>query len=319
MILLAGIRSEAPLAMVAAALRRRRTAFRVVHQREAVRYAIEWGIDRGGITGSLDLNGESIDLTQVRGVYLRLMDDANLPEIRDLGDDDPVRRRVRGFHDALFRWAEITPARIVNRADPQGSNGSKPYQAQLIAAHGFLPPPTLITNQPDEVLAFRRAHGRIIYKSISAARSIVKVFDDADLARLDRIGWCPVQFQAALAGTNVRVHVVGDAVFPTEIESSHVDYRYAKRAGGSTTLRPVELPPAIAARCVALTGALGLAFAGIDLMRMADGRYYCFEVNPQPAFSYFEANTRQPIAAAVAKYLMGKTARAARRAPGGTS
>ena len=83
---------------------------------------------------------------------------------------------------------------------------------------------------------------------------------------------------------------------------------------------PVDLPPEISrALRRAYPAPSGSPFAGIDLMRMADGRYYCFEVNPQPAFSYFEANTRQPIAAAVAKYLMGKTARAARRAPGGTS
>jgi hypothetical protein len=35
------------------------------------------------------------------------------------------------------------------------------------------------------------------------------------------------------------------------------------------------------------------------------GRVYCFEVNPNPGFSYFEAQTGQPIAQAVARYLMG--------------
>lgn len=305
MILVAGIRSEPPLAMVIKALKRRRAEFRVVHQRDVARFAIDWRVDGAGVTGVLMLDGEAIDLAQVRSVYLRLMDDTRLPEIADIADDDPRRRHARGFHEAFFRWTEITPARVVNRADAQGSNGSKPYQAQLIAAHGFPPPPSLITNQPDEVLAFRRAHGRIIYKSISAVRSIVKVLEDEDLARLDRIGWCPVQFQAALDGINIRVHVVGDKAFATEIESSHIDYRYAKRAGGDTTLRAIRLPSAIRHRCVELTRGLGLAFAGIDLMRTAEGRYYCFEVNPQPAFSYFEANTGQPIAAAVARYLIG--------------
>jgi len=36
-----------------------------------------------------------------------------------------------------------------------------------------------------------------------------------------------------------------------------------------------------------------------------DREVYCFEVNPCPAFSYFEANTGQPIADAVAKHLAG--------------
>jgi hypothetical protein len=34
---------------------------------------------------------------------------------------------------------------------------------------------------------------------------------------------------------------------------------------------------------------------------------FCFEVNPSPGYSYFEANTGQPIARAVARYLAGKT------------
>jgi hypothetical protein len=37
-----------------------------------------------------------------------------------------------------------------------------------------------------------------------------------------------------------------------------------------------------------------------------DNQVYCFEVNPSPAFSYYEEHTQQPIAYAVARYLAGK-------------
>jgi len=305
MILLCGIKSETPLAMVAAALRKIGADFRFVHQRDVAKYAIAWQVGAGGVTGELRLGRKRIDLARVRGVYTRTMDDRILPELAGLAADDPARRHARSFHEALTRWIEVAPARVLNRAEPQGSNGSKPYQAQLIAAHGFLPPPTLITNDPEAVLAFRKEHGEIIYKSISGVRSIVRVLEEADLARLDRIGWCPVQFQKALVGTNIRVHVVGTSAYATEIESTHIDYRYANRQGGRTTLRATRLPAPVRARCVALAKSLGLPFVGIDLMRTAAGEYYCFEVNPQPAFSYYQANTGQPIARAVARYLAG--------------
>ena len=314
MILLCGIPSETPLEMVGDALDALGADYRFVNQRHVASAAIDWTSDSNGVTGSLRLGDEAVDLAGVTGAYMRLMDDRMLPELEDLAPDDPARAHSRGFHEALFRWSEVAPARVVNRSEPQGSNGSKPYQAQLIARHGLLPPPTLITNDPEAVLAFRAEHGSIIYKSISAVRSIVKTLDEADMARLDRIGWCPVQFQAAIPGTNIRVHVVGDALFPTSIESTHVDYRYAKRHGGSTELTATELPADIAARCVALTADLGLAFAGIDLKRTPEGAWYCFEVNPSPAFSYFEANTGQPIAAAVARYLAGPAQPAAQPA-----
>ena len=166
----------------------------------------------------------------------------------------------------------MADGKIVNRSDPQGSNGSKPYQAQLIARYGLRVPETLITNDPEAVLAFRDKHGAIIYKSISGVRSIVKELDDEDVARLDDIRWCPVQFQALVPGTDVRVHVIDQDVHATEIISDATDYRYARRSGGSTALRATKLRDDLAEQCVALTAGLGLAFAGIDLRLGPDGR-----------------------------------------------
>ena len=153
--------------------------------------------------------------------------------------------------------------------------------------------------------AFRARHGRVVYKSLSGVRSVVRTLEGADLERLDRIRWCPTQFQAFVEGTNVRVHVIGGQVFATAIETRATDYRYAEREGGPAELRATELPGELAARCVGMARGLGLDFAGVDLKLAPDGRAYCFEVNPSPAFSYYEANTGQPIAQAVARYLAG--------------
>jgi hypothetical protein len=313
MILLAGIRSERPIALVAEALSAAGADFRIVHQRDVADQTIAWQVEDGRINGALRLGTETIALEQVSALYTRMMDDRKLPELDGLAEDHPARRHARAFHEAFFHWSEISPARVVNRAEPQGSNGSKPYQAQLIAKHGFLVPPTLITNDPRAVLDFRRTHGTIIYKSISAIRSIVKTLDDDELDRLDRIRWCPVQFQAAIDGTNIRVHVVGRSVYATEIASTHLDYRYAGQAGGETRLTAITLPRPLRERCVALSRGLGLAFSGIDLIRGRDGEYHCFEVNPQPGFSYYESHTGQPIARAVARYLIGGRRSSSRR------
>jgi glutathione synthase/RimK-type ligase-like ATP-grasp enzyme len=56
---------------------------------------------------------------------------------------------------------------------------------------------------------------------------------------------------------------------------------------------------------VSLAAALDLPFAGIDLRLSPSREATCFEVNPSPAFSWFESATGQPIAAAVARYLLG--------------
>jgi uncharacterized circularly permuted ATP-grasp superfamily protein len=47
-----------------------------------------------------------------------------------------------------------------------------------------------------------------------------------------------------------------------------------------------------------------LEFYAADLARAPDGRWFCFEVNPSPGFTYYESHTGQPIAAAIADMLI---------------
>jgi glutathione synthase/RimK-type ligase-like ATP-grasp enzyme len=238
------------------------------------------------------------------------MDDRELPEVRDEPPDSPIRASSRAFHDLFGHWADVAPGRIVNRYAAMGSNFSKPYQSQLISAAGFDVPETLVTNDPELVLAFHATHGRVVYKSISGERSIVALLDHGDRERLERIRWCPVQFQAFVDGPNVRVHTVGNEVFATIIETDAVDYRYAaSQTGQSASFAPYELDDEVAERSLRLAASLGLELAGLDLKLPPDGRVVCLEVNPSPVFTYFEANAGQPIADAVARLLAGESSR----------
>ena len=306
MILLCGITTETPLALVREALDEMGSPYVFLNQRRFAEMNVALEIRNGKASGRLDINGDSYLLGDFTAVFSRFMDYRFLPEIRDTPTSSPLRRHCHHLLDTLTRWAEISPARVVNRVAPMGSNFSKPYQAQLITQFGFEVPETLITNDPDLVREFRERHGKVIYKSISGVRSIVQTFSDDDLERLDDIRWCPTQFQAFVEGTNIRVHTVGDKVFPTAISTDATDYRYAhKQAGDHADLREVDLSDELAEMCVRLAEGLGLAFAGIDLKITPENRVYCFEVNPSPAFSYYEGNTGQPISRAVAEYLSG--------------
>ena len=307
MILLCGIPTESPMVLVREALESKGTPYVVLNQRKYSTMKMSLEVNGGRMTGKLRLNGDSYSVDDFSGVFTRLMDYHHLPELKDAPAGSPDLRLCANLFDTLTRWAEITPARVVNRVAPMGSNFSKPFQAQLIKQYGFDVPETLITNDPEMVRAFRARHGRIIYKSISGVRSIVQTLSDDDMARLDNIRWCPTQFQAFVEGTNVRVHTVGDKVFATAIDTEATDYRYAHRQSGDhADLRPVELSDRVAEMCVNLAAGLGLAFAGIDLKITPDhSGVYCFEVNPSPAFSYYESQTEQPISRAVADYLSG--------------
>lgn len=303
MILLCGIGSESPLRMVRDALDQLRLPYVFFNQRRFAETDFVYKISDGHLAGTLTIDHQVFNLARFSGVYTRLMDDRALPELKNLAPDATLRTKCRRLHDAIFQWIEITPARVVNRAAAMGSNGSKPFQAQLIARHGFSVPNTLITNNLEAVREFSALHKQVIYKSISSVRSIVQELKPEDFLRLGQIRWCPTQFQKFVEGTNVRVHVVGERVFATAVETEATDYRYAHRQGGAADLRAIDLDDELADRCVRLAASLGLAFAGIDLKITPEDEIFCFEVNPSPGFSYFEANTGQPIAVAVAEYL----------------
>ena len=308
MILLCGIPSEPPLALVREALDEMAEPYLLFNQRQfpAMEMSFEIRAD-GGVTGELRLNGDRHRLEDFSGVYVRLMDDRVLPEVKSEPPDSPARFYCRALHDTLMRWCEIAPARVVNRAAPMGSNSSKPYQAQLIKHYGFEVPESLITNEADLVRDFRRGHKAVIYKSISGVRSIVQRMTDADEERLELIRWCPTQFQEFVEGFNVRVHVIGTDIYATAARTDATDYRYAYRqVGDPAELTAFDLSEELSEKCVNLTKRLGLAFAGIDLKLTPDGRVFCFEVNPCPAYSYYQANTGQPIARGLAKYLVGE-------------
>jgi hypothetical protein len=305
-ILLCGIPSEAPLRLVRAELEQLGVPVATFSQRRFADAALWWELAGSAPRGELRLDGGRFRLEDFGGVYTRLMEDSRLPELRSEPLDSPVRRRCRALHEALAQWYEISPARVVNRARSQGSNGSKPYQSQLICAVGFAVPETLVTNDPELVREFVAVHGSVVYKSISGVRSIVTRLAEDDLARLEHIRWCPVQFQAHVPGPNVRVHVVGAEVFATAVRSEATDYRYGLRqVDEAATLEAVEIPDELADRCVRLAAALDLPFAGIDLLVPPDAEPVCLEVNPSPAFSYYELETGQPIARALARHLAG--------------
>ena len=252
----------------------------------------------GRLTGSFAHEGRSHALEAVQGIYLR-------PFGRPGGGSPASALQQQLWCQAWAELGELFPGTVVNRVSAMGSNASKPYQLRLLAGLGFAVPPSLVSNDPAEVLAFEAEQGPLIYKSASGVRSIVQELDDEARSRLDRLRHCPTLFQKRLRGSNVRVHVVGQEVHATEIDAEVVDYRYASRQGGDAHLRPTTLEPRTRERCLRASQALGLPFVGLDLMLADDGLTYCFEANPSPGYSFFEDATGQDISGSLARLLRG--------------
>ena len=320
-VLLWGVPSEPPVAMVAGRLADLGADVLVVRpggigQQAEITFGTDLeqraagsGPDHPPVTlaGTIRADGRLVELARITGAYLRPVEPELVPGLTgpaELGHAHRVQEILTGFTEAA---PEINGCRVANRLSAMASNGSKPYQAQVIVRHGFSVPDTLVSTDPEEVLDFAARHEQVVYKSCSGVRSIVTAFDPvADRARLHRLRWCPVQFQERVAGPDVRVHVVGDRTFAAIVDSTAVDYRYARaQVGSDARLRAFRLDDDLAARCVALAAALDLPFAGIDLKLAPDQRVVCFEVNPSPGFSWYESAAGLPISDAVARWLLG--------------
>jgi len=255
------------------------------------------------VKGFFRIGQQQIDVQTITAMYLRNADFCRVPAIRQAGPGSRAWHHALDVHKVLFSWAELTPALVVNRPSASASNSAKPYQSAVIQACGFAVPATLITTDPAAAQAFWDQYDTVIYKSLSSVRSMVARLTPAHRSRLDDLASCPTQFQQYIPGHDYRVHVVGEEVFTCEIVSAADDYRYAHRQGISVSMRPYTLPAVCADRCRALAAALELVVAGIDLRLTPDGQWYCFEVNPSPAFTYYQQATGQPIAATIARLL----------------
>lgn len=142
---------------------------------------------------------------------------------------------------------------------------------------------------------------QFIFKSMSAIRSVVKPLSYFKQQQIEASE--PVLLQQLVSGTNIRVHVVGDQVCAIAVKSEQVDYRYDY---DNRRFQEITLPSAIAAECVELAKQSDLLICGVDLILHGDD-YYLLEVNPSPAFTFFESELgRKPITRLLSQFLNAK-------------
>jgi|SRR5690348_8063648 len=305
-VLICGIPSEPTLASVICRLARMRVPFAVINQRQFAGYRMTLRFQLAHLRGRLQTPNGSYDLHRFRSAFLRTMDYRYLPELEHAVPTCRLMRQAVRLHETLNAWANLAALAVLNRPIAMTSNGSKPYQLQLLRSNGFLVPATLVTDEPDLVREFARRHCKVIYKSISSNRSIVRLLSKHDLKRLSDIRSCPTQFQQYIPGFDLRIHTIGSKWVGTAAHTAAVDYRYAQRDGLAVKFERFDGLRDVGKRCIRMAQILGLGLAGFDFRIAGSGEAYCLEVNPMPAFEYYEAQSGQPISLIVAEFLAGR-------------
>ncbi|HEX8858704.1 MAG TPA: RimK domain-containing protein ATP-grasp [Actinomycetes bacterium] len=287
------------MALVLAALRRRGAACWFLDQHAALSTSIELEVG-DAVEGTVRIGARALMLKTVTAAFIRPYDGRRIPAVQRAGD--AAGCHATALDDAMATWADLAPALVVNRPAAMAPNGSKPYQAELIRAAGMEVPDTLVTTDQRAARAFVARHGRVVYKAVSGVRSVVSRLGPEHRERLGDLATCPTQFQAFVPGIDVRAHVVGGRVFACRIDADEDDYRYPRH--GDVRISRLDPGDDVAERWVRLTAGMGLHVAGIDLRLRPDGAWVCFEVNPSPAFSFYQEATEDPIDEAVAELLV---------------
>ncbi len=306
MILVCGILADGLIELMCARLKDMQLDYLLLDERSFPGdYDISWELDQNGVSGFVTTPNRRVALNDITGVYARYVDYEGDSVETDLSEAERIYAQAE-CQSSLMQLLDILPCPVVNRVSASASNDSKIYQGMLANSFGLRTPKTLVTTSKESAINFyEECDKKVIFKSLSSVRSIVRPMDERDFDRLELLKNGPTQFQERIDGVDYRVHTIGGEVFPTEIRSDAGDYRYARREGKSASLEAATLPDSVAQSCIGMSKQLGLELAGVDLRRTPQDEWVCFEVNPSPGFLYYEVSTGQPISRAVANRLRG--------------
>ena len=171
----------------------------------------------------------------------------------------------------------------------------KELQLKRARALGLDVPRTLFSNDADEVRLFFEACGGRMITKMQSSFTIVRdgienvvftsVVDEAALADLGGLRWCPMQFQELIdKRLELRATVVGDEVFCAAVDSqehseqTRIDWR-KDGVGLLQKWRPFSLPPSTSKALRQLVKGFGLAFAAADFILTPDERLVFLEIN----------------------------------------
>jgi RimK family alpha-L-glutamate ligase len=248
----------------------------------------------GRLDGRLTVRGREVALDGCDVVLVR-----GIPR----GSLEQVVFRVDVLH-AL----DAAGVRAVNGAHAIERTVDKFLASALLAGAGLPTPRTIACERPADALeAFGELGGDVIVKPLfgSMGLGIVRV-DDGDVAQrvfraleLERAVFY-LQETLPHAGSDVRALVVGERVMAA-IERVGEGWRTNLARGARA--RPLRLDPDRARLCVRAAAALGADYAGVDLLRVSDGRDYVVEVNGIPGWQGVEHATGVDVAAALVEHL----------------
>ena len=244
-------------------------------------------------------NGRELNIQNIHSVYWRNFSGVYVPELKD------SRQQRVAYNDSMSTLRtpmQVGSTKWINSWQAYQFHKEKPLQLSTARQVGATIPPTLISNNPQQVTEFCQNYEKVIFKPVyGGAHTQVVTKAHLEPQRLKMtLSLSPVTIQEYIPGTNIRSYVIADSVYSAEIRSPSVDFRQDLEA----ELIPIELPDSIQKQCLAIAKAFMLEWTAIDWRVKPTGEYIFLEANPSPMFIHFERQTGFPITEKLVKLLM---------------
>ncbi len=267
--------------------------------------------------GYLECSSGRVGLDEIRSAWFRRPGNPDLsqsllpPEAREFALGE-TRAACRGLWRSLNCFWISHPSRVEEAS-------YKVEQLQAAAQLGFTVPRTIVTNNPNALLAFyEECKGNIVYKTLwrptveyqhVASAIYTTPLSLHHLERADTVRYSVCLFQEYVPKDfELRITVIGHRVFAVEIHSqasavTQHDWRHYDFANTPHYIH--DLLPNISDLCRRLViEYYGLAFGAIDMVVTPRGDYVFLELNPNGQWAWLELLTGIPLADALADLLV---------------
>jgi glutathione synthase/RimK-type ligase-like ATP-grasp enzyme len=280
---------------------------------------ISWRSD----TATIDSYDGKFETNKVQGILCRYAIEALLPESQDAVGLFVFNEFWTALRAALLN---IPKCRWINDPFCEAAADHKPLQLSIAERVGLKIPPTVVTQDRDELARFSELHGRCIIKPISdtgLARqngsyvnevdpsvafdvysSFTARFDPSTLHQQERHLICPVMLQAEIEKDfDIRVTVVDDSVYAAKLQdprasAEQIDIR------NTTDVAVSKFDISSQADQIAeIVHRLGLRAASCDFVAR-EGELFFLEANPSGNWLWTEHGADLSIGEAFSEALL---------------
>lgn len=275
----------------------------------------------GHLAGKVRYGDRSCQWDSITGVWCYLPGVTTLDPELDSVSAQLIQQESREALYGIYR--ALDDRRWINSPHAEHAANYRAYQLRLASQVGFQIPATIITNHPDDAIAFlRRCNGQMVYKPISSfvlhdvegnptdITYVTLITDENLLEHAESIRISPCMFQELIMKRcDVTVYVIGETVWATAIDSQQqaivndVDYR--RNGLWKSRHTPLLLPLRMEQMCREMTTRMGLRMCNFDFALTPDGTYVFLDANPTDLWAAIEALVGFPLCTAVVDALLG--------------